>query len=121
MVVVPSDRAKGRRLASGNGSRGTDRRGVVIVGVAVVAVALLAGVLGGGLLGREGTTSGVPNGSGSAGRSGGDAAASTTPSGRPDPLGGAELPLVAFFDPKTGDLKGTTRHAIAEEHRLLQR
>jgi ABC-type transport system substrate-binding protein/class 3 adenylate cyclase/streptogramin lyase len=108
VVVVPSDRAKGRRLASGNGSRGTDRRGVVIVGVAVVVVALLAGVLGGGLLGRDGTTSGAPNSSGIAGRSGGRAAASTTPSGAPDPLGGAELPLVAFYDPTTGDLKGTT-------------
>jgi ABC-type transport system substrate-binding protein/class 3 adenylate cyclase/streptogramin lyase len=108
VVVVPSDRAKGRRLASGNGSRGTDRRRYAIAGVAVIVVALLAGVLGGGLLGRSGATpTGAADASGTAGPAG-DARSTGSPSASSDPLAGADLPVLAFFDAKSGALKATT-------------
>ncbi len=71
VVVVPSERAKGHRLASGDGSRVIDRARYAIVGVAVVGVALVAGVLGGGLLGRGGPATASP---------------SSAPSASPDPL-----------------------------------
>ena len=95
VVVVPSDRAKGRRLASGTGSRRLDRGRYAIIGVSALVVALLAGALGGGFLGRGGP--GAPSPS-----------PSPAPSGSPDPLGGAALPVLAFFDPLTGGLKATT-------------
>jgi ABC-type transport system substrate-binding protein/class 3 adenylate cyclase len=93
VVVVPSDRAKGRRIASGDGSRGIDRARYAIVGVAVIGVALVAGLLGGGLLGRGGPPTAAP---------------SIAPSASPDPFGGAVLPVLAFYDPETGALAGTT-------------
>jgi ABC-type transport system substrate-binding protein/class 3 adenylate cyclase/streptogramin lyase len=98
VVVVTSEGARGRRLASGHRSRGSDRGLLSIVGLAGIAiVALIAGVLGGGFLGRGGSS---PSPSPSAGRS-----------GLPDPLGGAGLPTLAFYDAKTGKLKATTPFA----------
>ena len=83
--VVPSDRAKGRRVASGSGWAGRDRTRYAVAGIAaVLVVALVAGALGAGLFGRGG------------------------PSGSPDPLGGAELPVLAFYDARTGELEATT-------------
>jgi ABC-type transport system substrate-binding protein/class 3 adenylate cyclase/streptogramin lyase len=109
VAVVPSDRARGRRLASGNGSRGLDGRVYAVAGVALVVVALLAGVLGGGFLGRGGSpTPGAANASGSSAPPGGAALPSGAPSGSPGPLAGIVLPVLAFYDAKTGTLEGTT-------------
>ena len=104
VVVVPSDRAKGRRLASGNGSRGTDRRRYGLAGVAIVVVALIAGVLGGGLIGRDGrpANSAIPAASTAANPPGG------APAELIDPLGGVGLPVLAFFDAESGHLNSTT-------------
>ncbi len=105
VVVVPSDRAKGRRLASGNGSRGTDRRRYAVAGVAVVVVALLAGVLGSGLVDRGGSA--TPTGAATP-SSAAVASPVGSPGASPDPLGGVELPVLAFFDAASGALKATT-------------
>jgi ABC-type transport system substrate-binding protein/class 3 adenylate cyclase/streptogramin lyase len=100
VVVVPATEAKGRRLATGHGSHGRDRRGYAAAAVAVMVVALLAGILGTGLLGRS-----VPAPSASPAAAAGPSA---SPAGSPDPLGGATLPTLAFFDAASGDLKATT-------------
>lgn len=90
VVVMPSERAGGHRLASRHGSRLPDRARYAIAGVAVaVGVALFAGVVGGGL----GQLTASPSGA-------------SSPS--PDLLGGAALPALAFYDEKSGDLKATT-------------
>ncbi len=101
VVVVPSDRAKGRRLASGNGSRGTDRRRYGLAGVAIVVVALIAGVLGGGL---SAATDVRPP------RRSRRRRPQPAPADRPpiDPLGGVGLPVLAFFDAELGHLNSTT-------------
>lgn len=104
VVVVPTDRAKGRRLASGNGARDVDRRRYAIAGVGVVAVALIAGILGGGFIGHAGAPP-----SGSVTPSGPSASASERSAGASqDPLGGAGLPALAFYDAESGALKATT-------------
>jgi ABC-type transport system substrate-binding protein/class 3 adenylate cyclase/streptogramin lyase len=87
--VVPTDQAKGHRLA---GSRRWSRlrrnqplalAGASIVVVAIVATALWAGVL-----------SGKP-----------------VSTAQPDPLLGATLPVLAFYDASTGQLVATTHFA----------
>lgn len=94
VVVLPADRAKGHRVASGDGAQGIDRtRYAVVGGVLVLLFAVVATIGGSGLLGREGSSGSQP---------------STGPSADADPLGGAELPILAFFDPATGALRGTT-------------
>jgi ABC-type transport system substrate-binding protein/class 3 adenylate cyclase/streptogramin lyase len=95
--VVPSERAKGRRLASGDGARGPRTREAIAVAVVFLVVVFVAGVVGGGFLGRGGA---IPS-----------ASPLATPTGSPDPLGGAELPVLAFYDPTTGALKATTHLA----------
>ena len=96
--VVPSDRAKGRRLASGDGARGGNRwRDAVVIVSVVLVVALIGGVLGGGFLARDGPSPG--------------SSPSGAPSASPDPLGSAALPVLAFYDASTGDLKATTPFA----------
>ena len=96
--VVPSDHAKGRRIASGDGWGGRNRTRDTVVIVAVVAAVVLGGAtLGGGLL--------RPGGSGEG------ASPSSSPTASLDPLGGAELPVLAFYDGETGDLKATTHLA----------
>ncbi len=94
VVVMPSERAKGHRIASGDGAHGGDRtRYAVLGGVAVGIIAVVASVLGGGMLGGGGSARSSP---------------SSAPSAPPDPLADAGLPLLAFYDPTTGSLKGTT-------------
>ena len=79
--VVPAERAKGRRLASGNGWAGPGRLRFALVGfVVLLVVALAVGALGAGLLQL----------------------------GAPDPLALDNLPLLAFYDGATGDLETTT-------------
>jgi ABC-type transport system substrate-binding protein/class 3 adenylate cyclase len=92
--VVPAERAKGRRIASGDGARGPRTREAVAVAAVFLAVVFVGAVVGGGLLGRGGAGPG--------------ASPSGGPSASPDPLGGAELPVLAFYDGKTGVLKATT-------------
>ncbi len=99
VVVVPADRAGGRRLATGLGSSGRDRRGYAAAMVAVMVVALLAGVLGAGLVGRGEP---LPSGSANVG-----AGTSPSPAASLDPLQGATLPVLAFFDAASGDLEAT--------------
>ena len=96
--VVPAELAKGRRLASGDGARGPyrTREAAAVVAVFLVVV-FVGGVVGGGLLGRGGASP--------------SASPLATPTGSPDPLGGAELPVLAFYDGETGDLKATTHLA----------
>lgn len=110
--VVPSDRAKGRRLASGNGARvpGRGRYAVAAAAVVlVVVVALGANALGGGLF-RPAATTDLPSPSVllAAPPSASSASPSPSPSSSPDLLALAELPLLAFYDGTTGDLKATT-------------
>ena len=93
VVVLPSERARGRRLASGHGSRRPGRARYAVMGASLVGVALVAGGLAGGFLGRDGPPPASPSGA---------------PSALPDPLGGAVLPVLAFYDDKTGDLTATT-------------
>ena len=95
VVVMPSDRAKGHRAATEHGTRGPDRRWyAVVAGAAVLVVAVVASAVTGiPLLGAGGSASESP---------------SSVPSDQPDPLGDAALPLLAFYDPTTGDLRGTT-------------
>jgi ABC-type transport system substrate-binding protein/class 3 adenylate cyclase len=95
VVVVPADRAKGRRVASGDGARGPVRARYTAIGAFLLVVALIAGALGGGFLGRGAPAASSPS-------------PSAAPSGSPDPLGGAALPVLAFFDPVSGGLKATT-------------
>jgi class 3 adenylate cyclase len=57
--VVPSDRAKGRRLASGNGRGEHDRAPLIVGGVVLVLMALVGGVLGLSLLGPGRTPVGL--------------------------------------------------------------
>jgi ABC-type transport system substrate-binding protein/class 3 adenylate cyclase len=94
VVVMPSDRAKGHRIASGDGGRGPVHMRYAVTGVVVLVVAVIAAVLAGG-----------PFGTGSA------ADPSPSTSSEPDPLAGAELPLLAFFDAATGELRATTPFA----------
>jgi ABC-type transport system substrate-binding protein/class 3 adenylate cyclase/streptogramin lyase len=94
VVVVPSDLAKGRRLASGTGARGPVRARYAAAGAVLLAVALIAGVVGADLLGSARPTAAPP-------------AHSAAPSGSPDPLGDT-FPVLAFYDPATGDIKATT-------------
>lgn len=101
VVVLPSDRAAGRRRTSGHGGRPIDRR-LVGAGVAgIVIVAIVAGALGAGFGGRAGPTAG-PSGSGG---SGAVALASPSPQSKlAAELSGTKLPVVALVDQKTGDL-----------------
>jgi ABC-type transport system substrate-binding protein/class 3 adenylate cyclase len=99
VAVLPSERAGGHRLASGNGAPESHkgRYAIAVAGAAaagVAVVALLAAALGGGF----GET---------ARPSDGGASPSPAPSASPDPLGGAQLPLLAFYDAKSGDLEAT--------------
>ena len=94
VVVMPSDRAKGHRIASGDGARGPERtRYAVLGGAALGIVAVIVTALGGGMLGGGGSA---------------DSSPSSAPSASSDPLADAGLPLLAFYDPTTGDLRGTT-------------
>ena len=94
VVVMPSERAKGHRIASGDGAHGPGRtRWAVLVGAVLGIVAVVATALGGGMLGGAGLA---------------DASPSSPPSAPPDALADAGLPLLAFYDPTTGDLRGTT-------------
>jgi ABC-type transport system substrate-binding protein/class 3 adenylate cyclase len=95
--VVPSERAKGRRIASGDGARGPRTREAIAIAAVFLVVVFVGGVVGGGLFGRGGPSP--------------TASALATPTGSPDPLGGAELPLLAFYDAKTGALEATTHLA----------
>jgi streptogramin lyase len=103
VAVIPADRAKGRRLASGNGGRSKDRR---VLGLALVALAVLAvliGSVGGGFIGRTATTS--ASGDPSSGAHGSPGSSSpTVPEG---PFALADLPLLAFYDATTGRLEDT--------------
>ena len=105
VVVLPSDRAKGHRLAT---DRRTQSRGAAIGLGAIGALAVIVVLVGIYLLnGRPGP----------AASSSPTALANATPSQRPtspttataspDPLGGAKLPALAFYDATTGILKGT--------------
>jgi ABC-type transport system substrate-binding protein/class 3 adenylate cyclase len=104
--VVPSDRTKGRRLASGRAGPGRARWAVAGLAVLLV-VALAVGAVGFGLLQTGGTGSGpspsIPQPTGSSSPS-----PSIAPSASPDPLAFDKLPLLAFYDGKTGELKETT-------------
>lgn len=107
--VVPSDRAKGRRLASGNGWRGRDRKRYAVASVtAVLVVALVAGALGLGLLQPGGVGTGpsptIPHPS----DSGAGPSPSSATTASPDPLALDNLPLLAFYDGATSQLTGTT-------------
>jgi len=93
VVVMPSDRAKGHRIASGDGAHGMDRTRYAALGATALLVAIVAAVWGRGpFADPEQPTS----------------AASATPSDGADPLADAGLPLLAFYDPTTGELRETT-------------
>ena len=95
VVVMPSERAKGHRIASGQGVQGRERWPyAVIAGALVIIVGLVASAV-----------TGVPLLGGGARP---DPSALAGPSVGPDALGDAGLPLLAFYDPTTGDLRGTT-------------
>jgi ABC-type transport system substrate-binding protein/class 3 adenylate cyclase len=108
--VVPSERAKGRRLASGNGWAGRNRTRYAIAGVvAVVVVALVGGVLGLGLFSLGGTAIGpLPSRPRPSPSGGPSSSPSNSPTGSPDPLAFDKLPLLAFYDGSTGQLRATT-------------
>jgi ABC-type transport system substrate-binding protein len=91
VVVMPTELAKGHRPAV-EGSRPIDRtRSVLIATGFVLGVAVLT-VLSGSLLGGR-----TP-----------DTSPSGAPTGPPDPLAGADLPVLAFFDAASGELTTTT-------------
>jgi peptide/nickel transport system substrate-binding protein len=114
--VVPADRAKGRRLATGGRWRGRDRTRYAVAGVAgIVVVALVATLLGAGLgsggpsPSPERTTTALASSAPSNGPSGLPSNAPTTgPTDSSDPLALDKLPLLAFYDGRTGQLKATT-------------
>jgi ABC-type transport system substrate-binding protein/class 3 adenylate cyclase len=94
VVVMPSERAKGHRIASGDGAHGPGRaRYAVLVGAALGVTAVVATALGGGMFMGGGLAGSSP---------------SSAPSASPDLLADAGLPLLAFYDPSTGDLRATT-------------
>ncbi|MEO8229545.1 MAG: ABC transporter substrate-binding protein [Chloroflexota bacterium] len=103
VAVIPADRAKGRRLASGNGGRSRDRRvlGLALIGLAVIA--LLVGSVGGGFIGRTSTAPASGDPSSAAHGSPG----SSAPTASTGPFDLADLPLLAFYDAKTGHLEDT--------------
>jgi len=108
VVVVAADHARGRRPATGHRSRRIDRRGYAGVGVAIVTVAVAAGIIGGGLLQRGGLTPTTAPGASAGATSSSDVGVAGSPSAPVDPLGGVDLPVLAFFDAKTGALDDTT-------------
>ncbi|HEX5040184.1 MAG TPA: ABC transporter substrate-binding protein [Candidatus Limnocylindria bacterium] len=95
VVVLPEDRAKGHRVAPLNGSRGPERTRWVVVG-AGLAMAVVAGALGQAFFLPAGPAGPLP---------------AAGPSEAPDPLGGASLPVLAFYNGATGELEATTQFA----------
>ncbi len=99
---------KGHRLVASRTNPVRDRRVYAGVGVAIVVVALLAGVLGGGLLGRTARVQRHPRIAAGDALSTGGPGSSSGPAPTIDPLGGAELPVLAFVDAESGHLNSTT-------------
>lgn len=113
--VIPADQVKGRRIASGGRATGLGMRFAVLAGgavVALVAVAVVANTLGMGPFGPA-----VPQPSpttvaqGTAQARGPSVSPTETASSAPtsDPFSSDRLPLLAFYDGSTGELKTTTR------------
>jgi ABC-type transport system substrate-binding protein/class 3 adenylate cyclase len=97
--VVPADRGSKKPIRYGRDS-GSDRRLLTGVGLALVAVAVVAAGLSGafGLIGSGGRSP-VPTGT--------SALSVSTPSGSAGTFALADLPLLAFYDAKTGSLEDT--------------
>lgn len=92
VVVMPSDRAKGHRIASGDGAHGPSRLRYVAGAAIVLVASVVAAVWGRGPSGEpELLTS-----------------PSTDPSPSLDPIAEAGMPALAFYDPTSGELIGTT-------------
>ena len=111
VVVLPTDRAKGHRLASDRRSGG--KSSWIFVGlVGLVVIALVAATVGALVLNDRGGNSVAATGSPSppAGSSPSPPQSSlaVTATSSPDPLGGAGLPTLAFYNTTTGNLEATT-------------
>lgn len=93
VVVMPSDRAKGHRIASGDGAHGPGRARYVAGAAVVLVASVVAAVWGRGPFGEPELLTSSP---------------SADPSASPDPIAEAGMPVLAFYDPTSGELIGTT-------------
>lgn len=114
VAVIHSERAKGHRPAEGRKSAGRP----TALALAAIAVAAVSGVtLGGFLLNQGGTSAPTTNPSRpglstvSSGVESEAPTSSTLAAATQDPLALANLPLLAFYDGSSGELKGTTKLA----------
>jgi ABC-type transport system substrate-binding protein/class 3 adenylate cyclase len=109
VVVLPSDRAKGHRLASDR--RSPNRASKFVVAVAIVLVLALIGTAVGAILVNRNDLANVAATPTRPGQSSGPSSSLTTPptpSSSPDLLGDTRTPVLAFFDASSGIRQGTT-------------
>src|SRR4051794_12820183 len=108
VVVLPSERAKGHRLATDRRSLARSRAAAVGL-ITVAALAVVTALLGTYLLnGRpQATPTPGPTALANATPTAGRTTVSPTANASPDPLGGAKLPTLAFYNSATGNLEAT--------------
>ena len=103
VVVLPTESAKGHRMATDRRQVGRSRAAIGLIGVAALAV--IAVLVGNLVLNGNPQASPTPKPTLLANAS---PSAPPTPTSSPDLLGTDQTPVLAFYDATTGELKSTT-------------
>ena len=103
VVVLPTESAKGHRMATDRRQVGRSRAAIGLITVAALAVAAV--LVGSLVLNGQPRATPTPAPTSLANAS---PSAPPTPTSSPDLLGSDQTPVLAFYDAATGKLKGTT-------------